>query len=229
VVKPLELNGLKKIALFSCLIFGVFASNRALAQDQRRAINFSGVILQPDSVNVLPGAHIYVPLAGRGTTSSYTGFFSLAVQTGDSVVISFVGYKRVSYIVPNSTPEFTTHVIVMSEEANELPTVEVVFPYPTEEIFKAAVLAMNIPMDANGVDKKMLNNELMALMIRTTPMDASANYRYYMNQYPQDIQNKFMPVTNPFLNVFNWAKFFKQMKQTKKAKDAASRENRIPD
>jgi len=64
----------------------------------------------------------------------------------------------------------------------------------------------------------MMNNELMALMIRTTPMDASANYRYYMNQMPQDIQNRFMPITNPFLNVFNWAKFLKQLKENKKNK-----------
>jgi hypothetical protein len=58
----------------------------------------------------------------------------------------------------------------------------------------------------------------MALMVRTTRMDAAQNYRYYMNQYPGSIQNKFMPVTNPFLNVFNWAKFLKQLKDNKKNK-----------
>ena len=70
----------------------------------------------------------------------------------------------------------------------------------------------------NGVDKRNMNAELMALMVRTSPMDAAQNYRYYMNQYPGSIQNRFMPVTNPFLNVFNWAKFLKQLKDNKKNK-----------
>jgi hypothetical protein len=128
-----------------------------------------------------------------------------------------VGFVRRHMIVPDSSPEFSTVIIEMSEETTTLPTVDIM-PYPTEEIFKEAVLALNIPMDENGVDRKNLNAELMALMVKTTPMDGNANYRYYMNQYPGSIQNKFMPVTNPFLNVFNWAKFLKQLKQQKKDK-----------
>jgi hypothetical protein len=213
--------------LFLSVVFA-FLTNLANAQVHKRTVNLSGVILAPDSAHAMAGAHIYVPLAGRGATANNTGFFSLAVQTGDSVVISSVGYKRKHYVVPDDAPEFWTLVIIMSEETSILPEVTVM-PFPTEEVFKEAILALNIPLDDNGLDKSQLNNELMALMIRTTPMDANANYRYYMNQYPQDIQNRFMPVTNPFLNVMNWAKFFKQLKQAKKDKDAESRKNRIPD
>lgn len=210
---------------FACAFF---MAQDGIAQNQKRPINLSGVILSSDSINPLPGTHIYVPAAGRGTTANNLGFFSIALVTGDSVIFSSVGYKRKHYVIPSSALEFTTLVVVMSEDTTMLPNVEIL-PYPTLEVFKEAVLAMNIPLDENGIDKKNLNAELMALMIRTTPMDANANYRYYINQYPSDIQNKFMPITNPFLNVFNWSKFFKQLKQQKKDREAEGRANRIPD
>lgn len=206
-----------KIVGFFLVGFLCFMAHSGFSQYQRRIIQLSGIILSGDSVNVVPGAQIYVPKAGRGTTSNSTGFFSLPVLTGDSVVFSSVGFVRRSMIVPDSSPEFSTVIIEMVEDVTRLPEV-VIMPYPTEEVFKEAVLALNIPMDENGIDKKNLNAELMALMVRTTPMDGAANYRYYMSQYPGSIQNKFMPVTNPFLNVFNWARFLKQLKQNKKDK-----------
>ena len=206
-----------KIGFVFCVVCMLFAVTNGFAQNQRRIIQLSGVVLSGDSVNAVPGAHIYVPKAGRGTTSNNTGFFSMPVQTGDSVVISSVGFVTQHYIVPDNAPEFWTIIVEMAECTTYLNTVTVM-PFPTEEVFKEAVLALNIPMDENGVDRKNLNAELMALMARTTPMDGAQNYRYYMNQYPQSIQNKFMPVTNPFLNVFNWTKFLKQLKQAKEDK-----------
>lgn len=204
----------KIVALFSFVLF-LLAAQQGFSQ--KRIVQLSGIILSSDSINPLPGAHIYIPKAGRGTTSNNTGFFSMPVQIGDSVVITSVGYVRRHYIVPNFAPEFWTIIVEMREDVTYLPDVTIV-PFPTEEVFKEAVLALNIPMDENGVDKRNMNAELMALMVRTSPMDAAQNYRYYMNQYPGSIQNKFMPVTNPFFNVFNWAKFLKQLKENKKNK-----------
>lgn len=183
------------------------------AQSKKRVIQLSGIILSEDSVSGLPGVHIYVPKAGRGTTSNRTGYFSMPVLEGDSVVISSVGYKRRHYIIPKSATEYLTIVVEMVQDITFLKEVEIM-PFPTEEVFKEAILALNIPM-GNGVDPKALNAELLALMIRTTPMDGEANYRYYMNQYPGTINDRFQPRVNPFLNVFNWARFFRDLKKDK--------------
>jgi hypothetical protein len=56
----------------------------------------------------------------------------------------------------------------------------------------------------------------MALMARTAPMDASLNYKYYMDQTIAGYSSKFQPQMNPFLNPFNWARFFKDLKKNKK-------------
>jgi hypothetical protein len=71
-------------------------------------------------------------------------------------------------------------------------------------------------MDDNGIDKRNLNAELMALMMKTTPMDGALNYRYYMDQYTNSINDRSVVRTNPFLNPFNWARFYRDLRGKKK-------------
>lgn len=193
---------------------GMMAATSGYAQVKRKIIQLSGVVLGEDSVRGLPGAHVYVPKAGRGTSTQGTGFFSMPVLVGDSVVISSVGYVRRHYIVPDTQDEFLTIIVEMVTDNTILSDV-IIMPFPTEEVFKQAILALNMPMD-NGIDKKNLNAELMALMMRTTPMDGNLNYRYYMDQYNSSIQDRSIARTNPFLNPFNWARFFRDLKQNRK-------------
>ncbi len=194
----------------------LFASSPAQAQgSKRRIIQLSGIVLGEASTSGVPGVNVYVPKAGRGTSTNITGFFSMPVLGGDSIVISSVGYIRQSYIVPTDLNEdFLTIVVEMTTDNTYLREVTIL-PFPTEEVFKQAVLALNVPMD-NGIDRRNLNSELMALMMRTTPMDGNLNYRYYMEQYNSSITNKQLGVTNPFLNPFNWARFFRDLKANKK-------------
>jgi hypothetical protein len=204
------------LIFLTVLAAGILASSgEAHAQGvKRRLIQLSGIILGEDSTSGLPGVHVYVPKAGRGTSSNGVGFFSMPVLAGDSIVISAVGYVRQHYIVPNLSEDFITIVVELTTDNTFLREVTIL-PFPTEEVFKQAVLALNVPME-NGIDRRNLNAELMALMMRTTPMDGNLNYRYYMEQYNSAIYNKQLGVTNPFLNPFNWARFFRDLKANKK-------------
>ena len=207
-------NRLKTILLVTVCLLG--CTSVGFSQSQKRIIQLSGVVFSSDStIGPLPGVHIYVPKAGRGTTSNRTGFFSMPVIPGDSVVISSVGFARQSTIIPKNAPDFLTIMIEMVEDVTLLQTVTIT-QFPTEEVFKQAVLALNVPLDDRGFDQRNLNAELLALMLKTTPMDGNANYRYYINQYAGSVQDKFQPRTNPFLNPFNWARFFKDLKKNKK-------------
>jgi hypothetical protein len=199
---------------FVLCVFVAFVGSVSIGQAQstRRIIQLSGFV--SDSVNVLPGVHVYVPKAGRGTSTSPAGFFSMPVLEGDSIVISSIGYNRQYYIVPKGANDNLTIIVEMVSDVTYLREVQIM-PFPTEEVFKEAVLALNIPFD-NGIDQKNLNAELMALMLKTTPMDGAANYRYYMDQWSTSAADKFQPRTNPFLNPFNWAKFIRDIKQKKK-------------
>jgi hypothetical protein len=191
------------------------SSTDSVAQQQRRVIQLSGIVIDT-ARGPLPGVHVYIPKAGRGVTTNGVGFFSMPVLVGDSIVISSVGYRRRHHVVGPSDKEFVTIVVPMVEDVTYLEEI-VITPYPTEEVFKEAVLALNLPTD-RPIDEKNLNAELLALMLKTTPMDGPLNQRYALNQWAASQNDKYMPVTNPFLNPFNWVKFFNGLKKDKKKK-----------
>jgi hypothetical protein len=201
-------NLLCGLLVIACLTF----ATDSWSQQQKRVIQLSGVTMDTLSGPV-PYVNIYVPAAGRGVKTNAVGFFSMPVLAGDSIVISSVGYQRQFHIVPEDADEYVTIFIPMVQDVTYLREIEIL-DYPTEEVFKEAVLALNLPPEQ--IDERNLNAELLALMLKTTPMDGPLNQRYSLNQWAASQNDKFMPVTNPFLNPFNWVKFFNGLKKNKK-------------
>ena len=199
---------------FIICLFIFLAGTELQAQGKPPVVQFSGVILSADdSSSVLPGVHIYVPKAGRGTTTNILGYFSMPVLAGDSVVISAVGYEKQRYTIPGDQGDQITVVIEMSQDTTYLPEIAI-FPYPTEELFKEAILALEMPDQENrDFMKKNLSPEVLAYMMQTTPMDGSENYKMYMQQ--QFLQQHYGNSVrmNPFLNPLNWASFIQSVKR----------------
>ena len=202
------------ITVFLLVIIGSSGALNSFAQGgDYRIIQFSGVVIQPDSSGGVMGAHVYVPKAGRGTTTNQFGYFSLPVLENDSVIISCVGYRKYNFIVPGNKGDHITVIISLQHDVTYLPEIEI-FPYPTEELLKEAILAMNLP-NRNEIDNisQNLNQRLMAEMFRSMPMDAVMNYRYYMDQRVMYSSDGYAPRYNPLLNPFAWAEFFKSLKR----------------
>ena len=184
------------------------------AQDQKKVIQFSGVVVDEDSTSTgLFGVHIYVPTAGRGTVTNRYGYFSMPVLQGDSVVVSAVGYQKQGFIMPGNQGDSYTVLIEMAVDTTILSTVEI-FPYPTEELFKEAILALNLPVD-DDTQKDNLGQEVLARMAQSMSMDASQNYKYYMNQQFYELHNTYSQqrFNNPLLNPINWASFIKSLRK----------------
>jgi hypothetical protein len=207
----------RKSLIFSIVVplLILASSHIALSQKDKRIIQLSGIVLGLDekgNASQLPGVTIYVPKAGRGTHTNDVGFFSLPVLAGDSILISYVGFERQSFVVPEGQEEYLTIVIQMVPDVTYLKAVEIL-PFPTEEVFKEAVLALNIPTDDGSIDRKQLSQELLSLMLKTTPMDGPSNQRYYLGQYAANQGTQYAPIQNPLFNPFNWAKFFRSLKK----------------
>jgi hypothetical protein len=205
----------KNIALGIVLLVAVlFIGEDAFAQGRDlQIIQFSGVVLRPDSTGGVLGVHVYVPKAGRGTTTNQFGYFSMPTLVGDSVVISAVGFQKQHYKIPGNQGENITVIIPLEEDTIMLPEIEV-FPYPTEELLKEAILAMRLPnaADYDAINQN-LNEQVMAEMFRTMPMDGSQNYKYYMNQRLTYMNDGIGPRYNPLFNPFAWGEFFKSLKR----------------
>lgn len=196
-----------------CLIL-LFVSSSLQAQSKPPVVQFSGIVLSADdSSAVVPGVHIYVPKAGRGTSTNALGYFSMPVLVGDSVVVSSIGYQKQHFIIPNDKGDQLTVVIELSQDTTFLPEIAV-FPYPTEELFKEAILAMEMP-DQENRDwmEKNLHQDMLAAMMKETPMDGSENYKMYQQQQFNQLHNRYSVPVNPFFNPLNWARFIQSIKR----------------
>lgn len=202
-----------QVLVFTLLLIG-FTDNSTFAQEGRKVVQLSGIVLGNDSTAGIPGVHIYVPKAGRGTTSNRVGYFSLPVLVGDEMVVSAVGYEKQYFRVPDYHKDNMTIVIELVSDTTFLETVEIM-PFPTEEIFKEAVLALNIPL--NEFDFENIDQELLALMLKTAPTsaDPNANHSFYMDNWQQSQTDRYMIRSNPLTNPFNWANFFRSLRSNK--------------
>jgi len=181
---------------------------------KRNIIQFTGVVFAPDSNSVIPGVHVYVPTAGRGTTTNPYGFFSLPVLEGDSLVFSAVGFKRQYYIVPEHKESTSLKVLItMQEDVTLLSEVEV-FPYPTEAMFKEAILSLETPYQKqyNNLNA-WLSSDYMSSAYADLPASPNANHQYYMQMQMQAIQNKYQTPQNNLLNPWAWSKFINSLKK----------------
>jgi hypothetical protein len=184
--------------------------------DDRDVIQFTGVVTTTDTTYGIIGAHVYVPKVGRGTTTDYIGYFSFAVLEGDSVVISAVGFQRATFIIPELDRDSYSVIVTMQEDTTYLPELEIL-PFPTEEMFKEAVLAYRLPNqdDLNNMDSN-LDPAILSEMYRNMGMDGSMNHRYFTQQQAVYLHDGYGPRYNPLLNPFAWAEFFKSFKKKTK-------------
>lgn len=207
---------IRNILIFIGFLFQLFSTSSLLAQnEQKDVVQFSGVVTTQDTVSGILGAHIYVPKGGRGTTTNYYGYFSFPVLEGDSIVISVVGFEKRSVIIPDQEGDSYSMIVTMVEDTTYLPELEI-FPFPTEEMFKEAVLAYRLP---NQEDLRNMDSNLdpitLAEMARLMPMDGSMNHRYFTQQQAIYLHDAYGPRPNPLLNPFAWAEFFKSLKKKK--------------
>ncbi|MEM9328268.1 MAG: carboxypeptidase-like regulatory domain-containing protein, partial [Bacteroidota bacterium] len=91
-----------------------------------------------------------------------------------------------------------------------------VFPYPSEAVFKAAVLAVELP-DQRDYDnlQRFLQSAAMQEAYWNLPASANMNHRFFMQQQQGAINNRFQPPANPLLNPFAWRDFIRSLKRNK--------------
>ncbi|MGY3054500.1 hypothetical protein ACVWYG_002707 [Pedobacter sp. UYEF25] len=200
---------------YCVLLFLFVFSLSAVAQTpptQDRLIQFSGVITDIDSSNVIPYVTITnLSVKEKRVAADYRGYFTFIVNQGDTILFTAIGYKKFSIIVPLGTPDNKYTIMVkMKADVINLPTVRV-FPWATTEEFTREFLSMKIADDDLAIAKRNLSKSSINGLIQTLPRDggeiSSQNYRYNFDR----MINKNMVQTNPLLNPFAWGKLMQQI------------------
>jgi hypothetical protein len=184
-------------------------SSHAVVHAQPDVVQLSGLVLTSDSLAVIPLVSIRVEGTTRGTSTDFNGFFTLAVRPSDTLRFGSIGYKEERYVVPENLDRSKYSIIQLLTRDTIHLAETVIYPWPTPDEFKEALLALNIPDDDLERAKKNLDRERLKEISEQMGADADQaqdfyareeNYRHYYYGQSPPIQ---------ILNPFAWAEFFK--------------------
>lgn len=201
---------LVRTVLFILLI--LVCGSTAWAQEDKKVIQFSGVIVSGDSLKPVPYVSVMVKNTYRGTLSDYYGFFSFVAQANDTIEFSSVGYSKSQYVIPGDLKENRYSIIQMLQKDTILLKETVIYPWPTREQFEIAFLQMQVPDDDLERARKNLSSEKMGEISVQLPMDAGLNYKNATQQYNTRLYNAGQIPMNNLLNPIAWAKFVQAWK-----------------
>jgi len=183
------------------------------ADTTRKVVQFSGMVIDADSLYPIPFVAIVVKNSARGVYSTGSGYYSIVLQEKDTLEFYSLGYVTGVYVVPDTfTTSQVNHVQTLRMDT-VLLTEMVVYPWPSREQFKNAFLAIDIPNDDMERARMNLAQQRMVAAAQnvnadgqgayTSAMQQQSNKNYYAGQYQP----------NNLLNPIAWAKFIQSMRK----------------
>jgi hypothetical protein len=201
--------------LLLCAIFvllGIAPTGLFGQESPRKVIQFSGVVVDGDSLQPVPYVNIIIKNTFRGTVSDFYGFFSFVAQVEDTVEFSSVGFRKSQYVIPGNLKESRYSIIQMMQHDTFLLQETVIYPWPTREQFAEAFIRLEVPDDDLERARKNLSQEQINDFSGSMPMDASMNYRNALSNYNTRLYNAGQIPMNNLLNPIAWAKFIQSWK-----------------
>jgi hypothetical protein len=183
--------------------------------DNSNLVQFSGMTNTADSLNPVPYVRINDLARRRGTTTDVNGYFSFVAHINDTVVFTALGFKPASFIIPDTITKKRYSLIQLMSSDTLTLTAAYIFPWPTLEDFKRAFVELKIPDDDLEIARKNLLGSDIRMRAEEYPMDASMNYRNYIDTQTSKLY--YFGQQQPF-NIFNpfaWAAFIKAWKNGK--------------
>jgi len=178
----------------------------------KRIVQVSGLVVNGDEQMGVPGVNIFIPKAGRGTNTNLYGYFSIATLAGDSAIVSATGFKKQFYLIPDDGRQNISVIIYLKADTLLLPEIEI-FPYPTEELFKQAVLSLRLPEEELMNMRKNLDPVVLNTFRYNARMSSNENYKTYMNQEILRQETRYNAPSLQLLNPFAWNRFIKSVRR----------------
>jgi hypothetical protein len=188
---------------------------QAKSIDTSRIIQLSGVVISEETLEELPYVTVFNKTLRKGVISDYYGYFSLISFPGDTIVFANLGFKKSSFIIPDTLKQNRYSLIHMIP-ADTLQLKEVtIYPWPSREEFANAFINMRPYDDAIRKAQQELSGESLAFAAARIQTDPSLAYGNSINQrYSQLYSSNQVPVNN-LLNPYAWSKFLKDCKEGK--------------
>jgi len=195
---------------FLCFI-GLFKSD---AQDQS-LIQFSGRVFSEykQALQPLPYVGVGILRTRRGGFTDEKGFFSIAVQRGDTIQFNYVGYKKVLRSIPTDYDQNQIYLeLILKPDTFQLERA-IVFPIPSKQHFKQEFLEMDVSDKMKEIAQKNIASDVLAKIEPGVPSDPRARMSLYMAQEAQKAyyDGQFQP--QKIFSPIAWIEFFKALKR----------------
>ncbi len=132
---------MRKYLLLLIIVISCMNSNQVFGQQvpniyRDSVVQLFGVIMTADSLKAIPYASVAVNNKGRGTITNNDGVFSIAVNKGEQITFSCVGFKNRTILIPANLEGNQYSVIqLMVNDTNFLPAT-ILKPRPTRAQFE---------------------------------------------------------------------------------------------
>ena len=196
-----------KIILFGALFLCISQNLFSQTEVEEKFIQFSGVTVDHIDFLPVPFVIVYEKKSRRGTISDSYGFFSFVAEPGDTIVFKSLGYKKSTYVIPDSLNESNYSMIHQMTEDTVVLRTHQVYPWPSKEQFKEAFVAMDIPNDDLQRAEKNLSEEALALKAEAYQVSGSTTFKMTMQNYQTRLYYNGQTPPNNLLNPLAWAKF----------------------
>lgn len=178
------------------------SSNPTWAQTENSSTNIYrdsvvqlyGVIMTADSLKAIPFASIVVKNKGRGTVTNNDGVFSIAVNKGENITFTCVGFKDRTIKIPANLEGNQYSVIqLMINDTNFLPAT-ILKPRPTRAQFERDFVNSKVDDDLYETARKNTSASQKRIILSSLPYDGKeavnaqlkqqASRYYYSGQLP---------------------------------------------
>jgi hypothetical protein len=211
----------KTILLPIILLFCLFSQNSFAQQVttstpniyRDSVVQLFGVVMTADSLKAIPFASIVVNKKGRGTITNNDGVFSIAVNKGEKITFTCIGFKdRIISIPTNLEGNQYSVIQLMVNDTNFLPAT-ILKPRPTRAQFERDFVNAKVDDDLYETARKNTNEAQKRIILASLPRDGkeavgasltnqAARY-YYSGQLPP------MNILNPVA----WKSFINSWKR----------------
>ena len=206
-----------KLILTILSIFIVFSLQGQDDTKKPFAVQFSGVVVTQDDKTgdaiPLPYTNIYIKGTSRGTVSGLDGFFSIVALQGDTIKFTYVGYKAVEYVIPDTLSSHFYSVYQIMTQSDVLLAETVIYPWPRKQYFKQELLTMDITDDLQMIAEENLAEELIKRMIKEAPYDGREAVNLELNRMANDAVYTGQIKPMRIFDVMAWRRFIKAWKR----------------
>lgn len=217
----------KHLAILLLVFFFVngFAQKQA-ATKKETYIQFSGVVLDQDSLTPIPFVSILVNSKGRAV-SDYYGFFTVVVSPGDEVQFLAITHKNRSYKIADTCSLRHYYAIqVLTKDTIQLQNIDV-YPWPSKDDFKKAFLALDLnSTDYDRADKN-LNQNTLSYIERNMTISGSEAYKNTMQNYYTKVYTAGQQPQIQLMNPIAWAQFIDSWRKKNKTSSKSKVINKL--